>query len=72
MFAPGPDARAARRARDPGPDAVAAAFVATLDRAHHFKRLDVAIEGLARAQADVHLIVAGGGELLEGFPHRGR
>ncbi|MEZ5060090.1 MAG: glycosyltransferase [Solirubrobacterales bacterium] len=49
-------------------DAVVAAFVATLDRAHHFKRLDVAIEALARTRADdLHLLVAGGGELLEGF-----
>jgi glycosyltransferase involved in cell wall biosynthesis len=47
--------------------AVAAAFVATLDRAHHFKRLDLGIDGLARADADVHLVVAGGGELLESF-----
>ncbi len=49
-------------------DALAAAFVATLDRAHNFKRLDVAIESLARPGGeDVHLIVAGGGELLEEF-----
>jgi glycosyltransferase involved in cell wall biosynthesis len=49
-------------------DAVAAAFVATLDRAHHFKRVDVAIEGLARlGDPSVHLVVAGGGELLPGF-----
>ncbi len=41
-------------------DAVVAAFVATLDRAHHFKRLDVAIEALARTRADdLHLLVAG-------------
>jgi glycosyltransferase involved in cell wall biosynthesis len=49
-------------------EAFVAAFVATLDRAHHFKRLDVAIEGLARLDdPNVHLIVAGGGELLPGF-----
>lgn len=49
-------------------DAVVASFVATLDRAHHFKRLDVAIEALARTRAqNLHLLVAGGGELLEGF-----
>jgi glycosyltransferase involved in cell wall biosynthesis len=56
-------------------EAVVAAFVATLDRAHHFKRLDVAIEGLAKAAAgadapDLHLVVAGGGELLEDFRSR--
>lgn len=49
-------------------DAVVAAFVATLDRAHHFKRLDVAIEAAARVRDPaVHLVVAGGGELLAGF-----
>ena len=62
-------------------DAVVAAFVATLDRAHHFKRLDIAIEALARvgggstavgaggpgSASRPHLIVAGGGELLEQF-----
>ncbi len=47
-------------------DAFVAAFVATLDRAHHFKRLDLAIEALARlADPNVHLVVAGGGELLD-------
>jgi glycosyltransferase involved in cell wall biosynthesis len=45
-----------------------AAFVATLDRAHHFKRLDVAIDALVRlGDPSVHLVVAGGGELLPGF-----
>jgi glycosyltransferase involved in cell wall biosynthesis len=49
-------------------DAVVAAFVATLDRAHHFKRLDLAIDALARLGDErVHLLVAGGGELLAGF-----
>ena len=53
-----------------------AAFVATLDRAHHFKRLDLAIEALARIAGEgggaaaepspaAHLVVAGGGELLD-------
>jgi glycosyltransferase involved in cell wall biosynthesis len=52
-------------------DSVVAAFVATLDRAHHFKRLDVAIDAFARLGAqDVHLVVAGGGALLEGFRSR--
>jgi glycosyltransferase involved in cell wall biosynthesis len=51
-------------------DALVAAFVATLDRAHHFKRLDVAIDALAQAPENVHLVVAGGGELLEEFKAR--
>jgi glycosyltransferase involved in cell wall biosynthesis len=68
LFSPGDDASELRsRLRIPR-DAVVAAFVATLDRAHHFKRLDVAIDALARREADnVHLVVAGGGELLDGF-----
>ena len=67
-FSPGPDTGGLReRLRIPA-DAVVAAFVATLDRAHHFKRLDVAIEALARTRTrDIHLVVAGGGELLAGF-----
>ena len=51
-------------------DAPVAAFVATLDRAHHFKRLDVAIDGLATAGSPWHLVVAGGGELVEEFRAR--
>jgi glycosyltransferase involved in cell wall biosynthesis len=68
VFSPGEDATGLReRLGIPG-DAVVASFVATLDRAHHFKRLDVAIEGLARTvNRDIHLLVAGGGELLDGF-----
>ena len=73
-FSPGADETGAARARSGSPPTrVVAAFVATLDRAHHFKRLDVAIEALARARdRDVHLVVAGGGELLDGFRDRRR
>ena len=47
-------------------DAVVAAFVATLDRAHWSKRCDLAIEALARAGDErLHLLVVGGGEWLE-------
>jgi glycosyltransferase involved in cell wall biosynthesis len=68
LFSPGSDESGLRdRLGIPG-DAVTAAFVATLDRAHHFKRLDLAIEALARLGDErVHLVVAGGGDLLEGF-----
>jgi glycosyltransferase involved in cell wall biosynthesis len=67
-FAPGPDAAGIRASLAVPGDAVVAAFVATLDRAHRFKRLDVAIEALARTREErLHLIVAGGGELLEGY-----
>jgi glycosyltransferase involved in cell wall biosynthesis len=66
LFAPGESGL--RRRLDIDDDAVVAAFVATLDRAHDFKRLDVAIDGLARLGDErVHLVVAGGGELLDGF-----
>ena len=68
LFAPGPDSTGLRERLGVGEDAVLAAFVATLDRAHHFKRLDLAIDGLARlADERVHLVVVGGGELLDGF-----
>jgi glycosyltransferase involved in cell wall biosynthesis len=67
-FAPGPDAEGLRASLGIGEDAVVAAFVATLDRAHHFKRLDLAIEAVARAgEGPLHLLVAGGGELLARF-----
>jgi glycosyltransferase involved in cell wall biosynthesis len=76
LFAPG---RSGLRARLGIPDeAPVVAFVATLDRAHHFKRLDLALEAMARVgearepaagenRPRAHLVVAGGGELLEGF-----
>jgi glycosyltransferase involved in cell wall biosynthesis len=67
-FAPGPDAAGIRGSLGIPGDAVVAVFVATLDRAHRFKRLDLAIEALARSGEErVHLIVAGGGELLERY-----
>ena len=49
LFKPGPDASGLRERLGIPADAVVAAFVATLDRAHHFKRLDVAIDALADA-----------------------
>jgi glycosyltransferase involved in cell wall biosynthesis len=48
-------------------DATVALFIAALDRAHHFKRLDLVIDALARADASLHLLVVGGGELLEDY-----
>ena len=78
LFSPRPNGSGLRDQLGIADDALVAAFVATLDRAHHFKRLDLAIEALARMAAegagaaaerspDVHLVVAGGGELLEAF-----
>ncbi len=70
LFSPGSNEELRRRLGIPQA-ALVAAFAATLDRAHHFKRLDVAIEAIARvAEPPVHLIVAGGGELLEGYRSR--
>ncbi len=67
-FAPGADDQGLRASLGLGEDAILAAFVATLDRAHHFKRLDVAIDALARADDErLHLVVAGDGELRPQF-----
>ena len=77
QFSPGVDAGGLRsRLGIPG-EAIVMAFVATLDRAHHFKRLDVAIDALAlavesRPEADLQIVVAGDGELTEGFRERAR
>ena len=71
-FSPGPDDGLRERLGIPA-NALVAAFVATLDRAHHFKRLDLAIQALARSDvASSHLVVAGGGDLLEGFRAQAR
>ena len=71
LFAPGPDDAGVRANLGIPGDAVVAAFVATLDRAHHFKRLDVAIDAIAALpHREIHLLVAGGGELLEDFRRR--
>jgi glycosyltransferase involved in cell wall biosynthesis len=68
LFAPGADDAGLRASLGIDGDATVLAFVATLDRAHHFKRLDVALAALAGiTDESVHLIVAGGGELLEDF-----
>jgi glycosyltransferase involved in cell wall biosynthesis len=72
-FSPTPDATGVRARLGVPAEATVAAFVATLDRAHHFKRLDLAIDALAcLEEADVHLLVAGDGELLDGFRERAR
>lgn len=61
-FAPG-DGSAARAQIGVPPDAVVAVYVATLDRAHHLKRPDLAIAALAAASDErLHLVMVGGGE----------
>ena len=71
LFSPGPDSSGLRDRLGIPAGAVVAAFAATLDLAHHFKRLDVAIDALAElADPSVHIIVAGGGELVESFRAR--
>ena len=74
LFSPGPGGEEHRRELGIPGDALVVAFVATLDRAHHFKRVDVAIEALGRLdrRPAPHLVVAGGGELLDGFRERAR
>ena len=68
LFAPGPDASGLRERLDIPSEAIVAAFVATLDRAHRFKRLDVAIDAMAALGDErVHMVVAGGGELVDDF-----
>jgi glycosyltransferase involved in cell wall biosynthesis len=68
LFAPGAGDPSLRRSLGIPDGALVAAFVATLDRAHHFKRLDVAIAALAELGDErVHLVVPGGGELLDAF-----
>ncbi len=68
QFSPGPDEAGLRASLGIGEDAIVLAFVATLDRAHHFKRLDVALAALSELDDErIHLIVAGGGELLDDF-----
>jgi glycosyltransferase involved in cell wall biosynthesis len=67
-FRPAPVDAALRAEHGIPADATVALFAAALDRAHHFKRLDLVIEAVARADApDLHLLVIGGGELLEDY-----
>jgi glycosyltransferase involved in cell wall biosynthesis len=68
LFAPGPDERGLRASLGIGEQEIVVAFAATLDRAHHFKRLDVALAAFARlGDEGIHMVVAGGGELLDDF-----
>ncbi len=73
LFSPGAaDGRLRDRLGIPA-DAIVAAFVATLDLAHRFKRLDIAIDALAElGDEGVHIVVAGGGELVDEFRARAR
>lgn len=71
VFRPGPDESGLRARLGIPEDAVLAAFVATLDLAHQFKRVDVAIDALAElGDETVHMVVAGDGELLASFRRR--
>jgi len=71
LFSPGPDESGWREHLGIPAEAVVAGFVATLDLAHRFKRLDIAIDALAELDSDaVHIIVAGGGALVDEFRAR--
>ncbi|HSE03463.1 MAG TPA: glycosyltransferase family 4 protein [Methylomirabilota bacterium] len=83
LFAPARDEAGVRPSLGIPDEAPVAAFVATLDRAHHFKRLDLAIVAIARVaggdghpagdgKPPLHLIVAGGGELLDTYRDQAR
>jgi glycosyltransferase involved in cell wall biosynthesis len=70
-FSPAGDDGGLRAKLGIGPEAIVLAFAATLDRAHHFKRLDVAIDALAGlGDPSVQLVVAGDGELRPEFERR--
>jgi glycosyltransferase involved in cell wall biosynthesis len=70
-FHPGTDESGLRDRLGIPQGATVAAFVATLDRAHHFKRVDVAVDALAETRRDdLHLVVAGDGELRSEFEAR--
>jgi glycosyltransferase involved in cell wall biosynthesis len=72
-FSPGADDEGMRRTLGIPDEATVVAFVATLDRAHHFKRLDVAIDAIAHLPGEqIHLMVAGDGELRAEFEERAR
>jgi glycosyltransferase involved in cell wall biosynthesis len=64
-FAPGPRDDALRDRLGIPRDATVILFVAALDRAHHFKRLDLVLDAMQRLPSSVHLLVVGGGELLD-------
>jgi glycosyltransferase involved in cell wall biosynthesis len=67
-FTPGEDRVGFRAAHGVPSSAVLGIFVGTLDRAHFFKRLDLAIEAIAALGGDgPHLLVAGGGEWLQRY-----
>jgi glycosyltransferase involved in cell wall biosynthesis len=72
-FSPGADGGGLHERLGIHSGATVAAFVATLDRAHHFKRLDVAIEAVAGTAGEaIHLVVVGDGELRAGFERQAR
>jgi glycosyltransferase involved in cell wall biosynthesis len=66
LFQPGP--RTPVEAIPAG--ATVAVFAAALDRAHHFKRLDLVIDALARTPKELHLLVVGGGDMFGDYVAR--
>jgi len=67
-FSPGPDRARIRAAHGISEGAIVALVVATLDRAHYLKRVDVAIDALGMAgESRLHMLIAGGGEWLDRY-----
>jgi phosphatidylinositol alpha-1,6-mannosyltransferase len=67
-FTPGADDAGIRERHGIPAEAPVIAFVAALDLAHHFKRVDLALQAVAALDRDdVHLLIVGGGERTDDF-----
>lgn len=68
LFRPDLDGTPVRRACGIASDARVLLFVGALDRAHHFRRVDLLIEAIREMQSDdVHLILVGDGDRAEDY-----
>ncbi len=62
LFRPGLDGRAVRQACAIRDGERVLLFVGALDRAHHFRRIDLLIEAMRSLPPDVHLVLVGDGD----------
>lgn len=68
LFRPGIDGAPVRQARGIGADEFVLLFVGALDRAHHFRRVDLLIEAVRElGSVKVHLILVGDGDRAEDY-----